>query len=375
MAGKVEMSVVSSIAEIEAEWDELADRVEAVPFLRPSWIRCWARAFGTGDVEVHTVRRDGRLVALVPLHRPAVRAPAFKTEPFPLSARPGTLRATANWQSPKFGPLATDAAAAEALARGLFARRPPLVSLAFTTEDHGWLEEWRAAALEKRYRVLTQALTPAPYVAVEEDWEAFTRRLDGKLLRDLRRRERRLREEASVTVEVSEGRERLHELLDDGFGVEHSGWKLAKGSAIDSRPATRGFYTEISEWAAEQGWLRLAFLRRDDRAIAFQLGIEHGGVYYFLKGGFDPDYSRFAPAKLLVQAMLARAFSVGLTRFDFVGGAEPWKLEWTGTCQERLLVHASAPGVRGELERLVLDYARPARAAARRRLRSLRSRA
>jgi hypothetical protein len=68
--------------------------------------------------------------------------------------------------------------------------------------------------------------------------------------------------------------------------IEASGWKGERGAAIISRPETRSFYTEVSRWAARNGWLRLAFLRLDGRALAFQCGLEDGGTHYFLKGGF-----------------------------------------------------------------------------------------
>ena len=42
--------------EIFDEWDALADRVAATPFMRPGWIAAWWRAFGSGKLEVLTAR-------------------------------------------------------------------------------------------------------------------------------------------------------------------------------------------------------------------------------------------------------------------------------------------------------------------------------
>ena len=365
-------SVAREVESLADEWDAAADRAHAVPFLRPGWVASWWRAFGTGELEIHTVRRGNRLAGVLPLHRPARRAPAFKTEPFPLSARTGTLRATANWQVPKQELLVEDAEAAGELAAAVFDRGAPLVSLAFFGPGQAGFEECLEASRAAGYRALAYRLSPSPYVDIDGDWESYERSLDPKFRADNRRRGRSLEEAGDVSVEVADGTERLDELLVEGFRTEPSGWKAKRGSAIASRPATRGFYTDVARWAAGRGCLRLAFLRVDGRPAAFQLAIEEGGVYYFLKGGFDPAYERFAPARLLVRAMLARAFSTGLARFDFLGGAEPWKLEWTTTCQERLLLHAFAPTARGAFERLALAHGRPLRARARRHLRALR---
>jgi hypothetical protein len=334
-------------------------------------VAAWWRRFGTGELEIFTARREGRLAGVLPLHRPALRAPAFKTEPFPLSARAGTHRSTANWHVPKVELLAEDPEVAGELAHAVFSRRAPLVSLAFFSPAKVGYEECRSAAASAGYRTLEQLLPPSPYVEVDGEWESFERSLDSKARSDLRRRRRRLEEAGAVSVEVVDGSERLDELLAEGFDLERSGWKAAQGSAIASRPETAGFYTDVADWAAGRGILRLSFLRCDGRPVAFQFALEDGGVYYFLKGGYDPAYDRFSPARLLVNAMLARAFSTGLARFDFLGGNEPWKDEWKPALQPRVILHAFAPGLRGSFERLVVTHGRPARSAARRRIRRM----
>ena len=48
--------------------------------------------------------------------------------------------------------------------------------------------------------------------------------------------------------------------------------------------------------------------------------------------------------------MLRHANSKGLESFEFLGAAEPWKLEWTETVRERVLVEAFTPSPAGLLE-------------------------
>jgi CelD/BcsL family acetyltransferase involved in cellulose biosynthesis len=366
-----EVRLEPSIEPLAAEWEDLAERTGAPPFLRPGWALAWWRAFGTGTPAILTLRRDGRLAALLALHRPGWRASAFKTEPLPLTARPHTLRAMANWHVPVYAPLSEDRAALAELADALVARRETLVSLAFLDPREPWLEACRAASQAAAYRTLSRELPPSPYVDVDGDWEGYERRRAAKHMSDVRRRERRLREAGELSVEVAEGRARLGELVAEGLALEPSGWKAAQGSAIASRSETRAFYEDVAEWLAQRGWLRLAFLRLDGRALAFQFAIEHNGTYFFLKGGYDPDYHRYAPGKVLVHSMLQRAFAIGLTRFDFLGGNEAWKLEWTDTCRQRIVLHACSPSVLGRAEWTAIAHGRPLRARVRARLRPL----
>ena len=68
------------------------------------------------------------------------------------------------------------------------------------------------------------------------------------------------------------------------------------GTAVTSRENTRRFYEELAVWAAENGWLRLSFLRVGEQAVAFQYGFEAGGTYYFLKEATTPSTVASLPA-------------------------------------------------------------------------------
>lgn len=318
----MEITVLDTIEPLAREWDELADRAGASPFLRPGWFETWWRAFARGRLEIAVLRRDGRLAGVAPLCR-----------------RRGTVLAVANVHSPCWGFLAEDAAAERELAEWLFARGPLHVSLCnLDRESSDHLELARAASAAGR-RLLAVTMQRSPYIPVEGGWERFERDLSRKFVADLRRRRRALEREGMLTIEVADGSERLGGLLEEAFRIEPSGWKAQRGTAIVSKPDTRRFYSELAEWAASRGFLRLAFLRLDGRPIAFQYAIEDGS-WYFLKGGVDPELKRFAPGKLLVHAMLERAFACGLGSFEFLGADEPWKNDWRPLHRDLLLQHS-----------------------------------
>jgi CelD/BcsL family acetyltransferase involved in cellulose biosynthesis len=330
------------IETIAAEWDSLADQVDAPPFLRPGWADAWWRAFGSGTLEVVAVRRAGRLAAVVPLQRQG-----------------GVLASLSNWHTPQFGAVGEDQRALRELAAELFSRGARRTTLAFLDPGGTDTQALLAAAQTHGRRMLVRTLERPPYLDIDGDWENYEAQRSGKLRRDLDRRLRLLEQEGSVSVDVSDGSERLDERLAEGFSVEGSGWKSEQGTAIESRPETRSFYTEVARSGARAGWLRLAFLRLDDRPVAFQFGLESGGCYYFLKGGFDAAYLRFAPGKLLLRTMLERSFASGLTRFDFGGGDEVFKREWTDASRELIRLDALASSPAGLAEWAAFAYARP----------------
>jgi CelD/BcsL family acetyltransferase involved in cellulose biosynthesis len=199
----------------------------------------------------------------------------------------------------------------------------------------------------------------SPWVDTSGDRAAWESGLNRKRLKEVSRRRRKLEAKGTLSFSVERGEERLAPLLDEGFRVESSGWKDAEGTAILSSPATERFYREIAEWAEERGWLRLAFLRLDDRPIAFQLLLEHQRRLLYVKGGYDRELASFGPGQLMAQAVISDAFARGLESFEFLGSDESWKLDWTSTCRERLLLQAFAPSPAGLADWALHAYGRP----------------
>jgi CelD/BcsL family acetyltransferase involved in cellulose biosynthesis len=320
----------AAIAALAADWDELADRCEAPPFARAGWYAAWWRAFGRGRLELLTVRDGGRLVGILPV-----------------SERGGSRFSNPNDHTPMLTLLAADPTVAGQLAQRLFESRPRQVSLALLPADSHDLVCCRGAAAERGYRTVLRTLERPLYIAVDGDWAAYERRLGTNLRRDLRRAQRRLASHGSVRFDVGEESDGLEERLEEVFRIESSGWKAEHGTAIASRPETRLFYHEVARWSAGRGVLRLAVLRVDGRAVAFHYALEEHGIYYPLKGGYDATFARCSPGKLVIQATLSRAFSLGLRRYELLGDQAPYKFSWASDARELVRLDAFAPTAGG----------------------------
>ncbi len=313
-------------ADIEDEWEALAERADGVPFARPGWYRAWWNAFSRGGLEIVGVRSGERLVGVLPMER-----------------RSGVLATLTNDHTPAFGLLAEDRAAAVDLMEAALARGGRRATFVFL-EDHD-LDAAREALARtgRRAIVADPPFEASPYVELSGTHDEFMAGLNGKVRSEIRRRWRKLDKEGEVEVDVRDGSEDLDALLAEGFAIEPSGWKAEQGTAITSSPVTERFYTEVARWAADKGLLRLVFLRVDGKGIAFKFGIESGGAFYSLKSGFDVDARKLAPQKVLNDAMIRRGYETGLSSFEFLGNADSWKRDWTSTLRERHLVHTFGP--------------------------------
>jgi CelD/BcsL family acetyltransferase involved in cellulose biosynthesis len=324
------------------EWDALADRVGAPPFLRPGWIEAWCRAYAETPPIVLEVRRRGEVTALLPVMR-----------------RRRANRGPTNSHTPVFGPLAEDeAAAAELAARAVAELGGRLVVEPVDPADP--ITAAFADGLRRGGRLtLVEALPNAPYVPVEGSFDDYLKALAKNHRKQVARRRRRLEETGHVSVEVQTSVRGLASALDDFMRLESSGWKRGPGTAVASRQANRDFYSEIASWAAERGWLRLSFLAVSGRPIATELALEAGGVLYALKGGFDPAYGGFGPGQLLTQESLARAFAARLDSYEFLGREESYKLVWTDATRERARLRAFPPTLGGRIGRKAYQRGRP----------------
>lgn len=315
-------------------WDELATATQAGPFSRPGWFQAWSRAFGP-SVTVAIVQDGSALV-------PVLRTSHAMTSP-------------TNEHSPEFASVAGSLDARTRLYRDLIAEEAS--TFHFMKIGAGELEALLAAA--KRVRVSQETFQRSPYLDVDRDWSSYEASLNAAFRQGLRRKQRRLGDLGDVSVRKTTG-ENLDAALREGFAIEGSRWKTTARTAIASQAETLAFYTAIARWAAENGWLRLWFLRTAGVPIAFRFDLEIEGVYYHLKGGYDPQYARFSPGLLLQHATVKEAFGNGIRRYEFLGADEDYKMKWTKTTRDRLSLRVFKRGPRGTAVWLDRAVARPA---------------
>lgn len=328
--------VVYDLNDVVAEWDSLALSSEAHPFARPGWIQAWVEAFADPQALVFAVARDGdNLVALIPF-----------------SAARGVLRTPANWHTPEVAALGEADALRLALSAAL-ATAPRRVAIRVVPDATA--DVLRPALAAAGYRIVERTLQVSPFVRLDRAFRASpetSRLMPG----DLGRKWRRLADLGQLELDERDGKSDLTALLEEGFRVEGSGWKDAAGTAIVSHESTRRFYDRIAAWAARDGLLSLAYLRLEGRAIAFQFGIRTKREYYFLKGGYDPEFARYSPGKLLHARMLERMLAGGVERYEFLGDTESYKLTWPYESKRflELVGYRSSPA--GTVDRVLTGY-------------------
>lgn len=321
----IAVEVLDEVAPLAPEWERLAQRLGAEPFLGPDWIAAHWKAFGTGRLTIIAVRRDGQLGTVLALMR-----------------RGGTARSITNPQTPLYGVTTEDHELTRHALDALGDLGVSRLALSYVDRHGPLAAAVREQASADGWLLVERLMLRSPYIVLSGTVDDFQARLGKTFRANIRRRSRRLGEQGTVEFDVRDGSEDLDRLLDEGWELEAAGWKGRIGTAVAAQPSRRRFYAEIARRAAARDRLRLFFLRLDRAPMSFMFGLEQGGVLYLLKGGFDPTHARASPGQLLLARVLEWAYGTGLERIELLGGDEPHKLAWTSTVHERLSMQSFA---------------------------------
>jgi CelD/BcsL family acetyltransferase involved in cellulose biosynthesis len=315
-----------TFARLEPQWNDTVERAELThPFLRHEWLRTWWDSFGHDrTLNILVARAGRRIIALAPLMLETARIHGVPVR---------RVQFLHNDHTPKADVIVTERAdeAFDAIWSALLQARSKWDVLQFSqlpgdSQTHQQIARLAAAG---HFPTTLWQSDVSPYVELNSDWNAYLNGRNAKLKQNLRNRLNRLSKLGEVSLQMIGDRAAVHDARAQALTLEASGWKLQAGTAICSDPNVQRFYTLLADRAAEKGWLRLLFLTVNGRRIAAAYAARYQDRLSFFKTGYDPEYAKYAPFKLLTYFAIRDGFSAGLREVDFLGDAEPWKLEWT----------------------------------------------
>jgi CelD/BcsL family acetyltransferase involved in cellulose biosynthesis len=344
---------IGRVADFEAlapEWDALLPE-DGEPFDLNGWYAAWWRAFGGGELAVCTVRRDGVLVAAMPLR---------------LERR--ELKALVNGHSASTRPLAGDEEALDALVEAVLGARANGLELRGLRDDDPGCRRIRAAAA--CLQSAADVAQASPYVDISgsfEDWrKANKKRWRAPVEQKRRKMERDYAAEIVPFGPVGD----LETELAEGIALEGAGWKGEGGTAIESSPETVAFYHAVAELFEARDELRFSWIRLDGKAVAFDFCILYRNRLFTLKSAYDESVKNLAPGLVRQLAEIELCFELGIERLELLGDEVGWKSRFASgnTPHTDLWVFAAGPA--GLARRAYRTNLRPRMRSAYRRLRS-----
>ena len=143
-------------------------------------------------------------------------------------------------------------------------------------------------------RRLDRALLRGPASA-----EEYLKTLSSKMLRELKRRRKRLEEIGPLSFERLAPDASEAPWIDEFIALEASGWKGRRGVAAASEPEVEVFTRQLMREAHRQGRLDMRRVRLGERTISMLAHIESGRTAVSFKIAYDEEFARVSPGVLL----------------------------------------------------------------------------
>jgi D-aspartate ligase len=333
---------------IESEWRRFEQIADCTPFQSFDWLAAWYRHIG---------RHDGVQPVIV-VGSYADGATAFI---LPLAIAPKYRIRRLCW----FGQEQCDYNA-PLLARDFSERVPPerfLTAWRALRERmqrdrrlrHDWIE------LEKMPPMVGAQINPftaldvtvhasgAHLTRLGDDWEKFyfAKRSSATRRRD-RSKRRHMAEYGEIrfvtTTEIDDARRTLEILIDQ----KHRAFARRGIPDVFARPGLREFFLELASNPQIRHRFHISRVEVGDTWAAANFAILFGDCYYHVLASYEDDasLSHYGPGALHLRELLAHAIKLGLKRFDFTIGDEPYKDEWSDS-SVKLYDHSAAATWRG----------------------------
>lgn len=188
----------------------------------------------------------------------------------------------------------------------------------------------------------------APWTDLSGDWKSFSSTLSVNFKKTLRKRFNKAESKGILNLETLRATDQLDAKLNTVFEIEYSSWKGRNGTAIKCHPDVEHYYRGLASWAMQQGNLLLFILTLNDTPIGATFCLSTGQTVFGIKVGYDESYGDISPGILLHKMMYDYFFSLGtVSKHDFLGNCEPWKMEWTNRTGEACWIRIYPKSLKG----------------------------
>jgi CelD/BcsL family acetyltransferase involved in cellulose biosynthesis len=304
-----------------------------IPFLHPSWIQQWWRAFGQSRpltnhaLKVLTFERDGRLIGIMPFYRTTYGVGTRLVFQYirPLGSDPNVTEIRTPLILPGSEPAVIRAAEEY-----------------FAQDTGSWdLLNWGSypeplapgdGLQGRRLLHVRHERVECFILRMPQHWDEFAAALNHNTKEAIRKAHNALkRDRRHVAFESLTKSEEILPLLSTFFELHRRRARLqgvVHHPDVFSVASHRRFLTAAIEAMAPEGLVRLFVLRVDGAIVATRLGFVIEDTLYFYYSGFEPAFAKYSVMTRLVVEMMKWAMASGFTTINLSTGRDHAKLRW-----------------------------------------------
>lgn len=103
------------------------------------------------------------------------------------------------------------------------------------------------------------------------------------------------------------------------------------------------------------GATHFSTLNIEDKPIAWHLGFEYAGIYYYYMPAGDHEYSKYSPTKIHLYYLIKRAIINGLYKYDHLRGEETYKQGWSNGVDLVNSLRLSSNGIGSKIKYIAIN--------------------
>ena len=189
-------------------------------------------------------------------------------------------------------------------------------------DDQPWFGLLRDAASAQGLDVTEDEDGVSPFLPLPGSWEDYLAGLSSKYRHEIKRKARKLVEEAGEFRIVTADDETMIPMLDR-FVELHRMSEGPKG--VFMVPGMEIFFRRLGEAFCADGVFRLSFIEVGGQLAAGTIAFVWGGTSYLYNSAFDRSWGNLAPGMVLVGEDIRLAIEEGCGGFDLLKGDYAYK--------------------------------------------------
>lgn len=175
-----------------------------------------------------------------------------------------------------------------------------------------------------------------PYLQLPSRWDDYLKTLGKKRRYKIGAYRRKLEAAfpGQVTYQCVQTKQELDDSVSDLFSLHQQAQQAQGRKGAFAEQKRQMFHQQICQQFLKNGWLRLYFLRVEQKPIAMVYSFFYHGVVSFYTTGFDLQWSAQSPGQQIIYYVLEQMINEQAQEFDFLRGDEDYKFMMTKTVRE-----------------------------------------
>ena len=328
-------STWDELDQFREQWDSLLEaNPSASIFQTPEWLGSWWRAYGRNRSLLALVFKDpiGDVVGIIASYSDQTRLLGWGLKTLRMvGAGSGDSDGLNIITAPGY-----ESDCAKAFTAWFANQKEWRLCRLETLPEHSLAAESLLRETQESGMSFDSTLTPNFIINLPPTWQEYLGSLDPAFRPLLTRYPKRLRSRFTVQISRCEKQSDLKAQLDTLFGLHQMRWTGRGETGAFAGNERRGFYYRMGTAFLQRGWLEFWRLELNGETVGAQFCFRYKDTVSLLQEGFHPKYAAEKIGYALKAHLLEEMIRTGARRYDFLGGADPYKAKF-GAHQENYL--------------------------------------